>query len=81
MQCRHCGIRCNLSDILCDSCAGKALQVLPTDPKERVQIYAILMKSDNFIIRMCVNQLMKADVDIVEQQMLDPVDRMFEFRE
>lgn len=81
MDCRHCGKPVDPeaigAKILCKECAHKALQVLPTDPKERVHIYAILMKSDNPIIRMCAEQLLKDDADSVEEQMLDPVDRMF----
>jgi hypothetical protein len=81
MQCRHCGVRQNLSKHLCDICASKALQILPSNPKERIHIYALLMKSENPIIRICAEELMKDDVDIIEQQMDDPIDRMFERRD
>lgn len=79
MACRHCGSEeTNLNKILCDVCSKKALQVLPTDPKERVHIYKILIESaENPITRMAAQQLMEEDVDVVEQEMYDPTDRMF----
>lgn len=80
MQCRHCSNTTNLNDILCDWCVQKALQILPADPKERIQIYLLLKESDNFVIRMCVEQLIREDSDAVEEQMLDPTDRMFSTR-
>jgi hypothetical protein len=79
MACRHCGKATNLSVILCDSCAEKALHILPADPKERVHIYGILLKSDNPVIRMCVEQLMKDDATAIEAEQMD--DWMFDTRE
>lgn len=76
-QCIHCKSETNLSKILCDQCAGKAAQVLPADIKERIQIYKLLQKSDNPIIRIVADQLIKDDYEEVQEAMLDPNDSMF----
>lgn len=81
MDCRHCGKELDPDSIgakiLCRDCSCKALKVLPADPKERIQIYAILRQSENPITRMCAEQLIVEDQEVVEEQSLDPTDRMF----
>lgn len=76
--CKHCGDRLGLSLILCDTCAHKAMQVIHSDPKERLQIYkTILEVSDNPITKITAKQLMDMDAALVEEQETDPTDRMF----
>jgi hypothetical protein len=71
MLCRHCGEETNLNEILCDFCVQKALQVLPTNPEERIPIYDILMQSENLVIRLCAEQLLKQDITTIEERELD----------
>jgi hypothetical protein len=81
MNCLRCSAPCNMGPVLCDTCAGKALHILPADPRERIQIYQILLKSDNPVTRYAVERLMAEDIDLVEQTMTDPVDRYFNERD
>lgn len=71
MLCRHCDNTIDetrlFNKILCHTCAEKALHILPTDSKERLHIYNILLESENPIVVMCIQQLMKEDIEIVEQ--------------
>lgn len=75
--CRHCREVTGMSKILCDTCAHKAMQVISTDPEERVLIYKVLLESENPIIRMCAEQLIQDDYKAIEHNSLDPADRMF----
>lgn len=67
-QCRHCEEEIVvLEGILCITCAEKALHILPADPKERIQIYKLLLDSQNPITRFAVEQLIKDDTEMIEQ--------------
>lgn len=78
MLCRHCNTTTNLSTILCDVCAEKALHILPADPQERIHIYSILLQSGNPITVMAVEQLMKDDVEVIEQRLLNTPDLFYQ---
>jgi hypothetical protein len=77
--CRHCNNKVNWNSILCDNCSKKAMELLPTDPKERVQIYRLLLESKNPITKYAAEQLMKQDLETIEEQMFNPSDR-YDFR-
>ncbi len=78
--CRHCGgqLEQGASLILCEPCAGKALKTLPSSVTERIEIYKILIQtSNNPIYRFAAEQLMNQDIEKLENETLDPTDRMF----
>jgi hypothetical protein len=56
------------------------MRVLPADPKERVHIYKILIEIGNPITKLAAQQLMAEDVETIEEETLDPTDRMFNTR-
>lgn len=63
--CRHCNAIAEFDKLLCKECNHKALQILPADPRERIEIYKLLMESDNPVIKMCAEQLIEeARLDI-----------------
>lgn len=74
--CRHCHSNItNWNKILCDDCSKKAMQVLPSDPRERVEIYKILIEeSVNPITRIAAEQLLQEDIEEVRERYLDPTD-------
>jgi len=55
------------------------MELLPTDPKERVQIYRLLLESKNPITKYAAEQLMKQDLETIEEQMFNPSDK-YDFR-
>jgi len=76
--CRHCGFRLGAALVLCDSCASKALKTLPSSVSERIEIYKLLIQhSDNTVVKICVEQLMALDMATLEEETIDPTDRMF----
>lgn len=51
------------------------MQVLPSDPRERVEIYKILIEeSVNPITRIAAEQLLQEDIEEVRERYLDPTD-------
>lgn len=69
-----------MSLIFCDTCAHKALAILPSDPRERIQIYDIVIKdTNNPVIKWCTQHLKDEAVREVENQVLGTTD-IFEER-
>lgn len=73
--CRHCGGTLGMSLFLCDTCAKKALDILPSDPKERIEIYKIVIdQTNNPVVKWSVQLLMDDAIAEVEQQLFGTVD-------
>lgn len=64
-----------MSLFLCDTCAKKALDILPSDPKERIEIYKIVIdQTNNPVVKWSVQLLMDDAIAEVEQQLFGTVD-------
>lgn len=80
-RCRHCGASLGMSLILCDTCAGKVLDLLPSDPKERIAIYDIVIEtSQNPVTIWAAKQLRNDAQREVEDRVFGASD-IFEERE
>jgi hypothetical protein len=71
-KCKHCNEDVGMSLILCDSCCHKVLDILPADPKERIEIYQIVIdESNNPIATWAAHQLMEDARDEIERRILN----------